>query len=1072
MHIKDTLPELYQIRKPLTRAEVRRRLAGKGGREYWRSLEELAATPEFDELLHREFPREASEWDASDEVGRRTFMKLMGASLALAGLTSACVYQPPETIVPYVRQPEELIPGKPLFFATAMPFPTGSLGLLARSNEGRPTHVEGNPDHPTSGSPERQVEERTAGVDLYAQASVLGLYDPDRSDTVRNRGEVRPYTAFLAEVRARLAEMKARQGAGLRFLTETITSPTAAAQLRDVLKNFPAAKWHSYEPAGGNAALVGAQLAFGEPVQTVYHFDRADVVLSLDSDFLNGIGANNRYSRDFISRRRVSDSQPSMNRLYAIETTVTNTGAKADHRFTLRPSEMQAFAGALAAALNVPGVSAPGAGVPHADRIAAIAKDLQAARGKSIIISGEYSPPAIHALAHAMNAALGNVGQTVVYTDPIDANPVDQVESLRQLVNDIDNGQVEMLVIVGGNPVYNAPYDLAFTKERLDKIKSPDGRDGLRIHLSLYYDETSELSHWHVPETHYLESWSDTRAHDGTVSIIQPLIAPLYKGRTVHEFLAVFGDAPEKSSYDIVRGYWQTQSAGGDFETQWRKAVHDGIVANTAAKEKTVTVRGDLASQLQAANNPQSAIRNPQLEIVFRPDPTIYDGRYANNAWLQELPKNLTKLTWDNAAHISPTTARERFGFAENSITYKGKELQNPLVQISLQGRTLAIPLLVQPGVPDGTMTLHLGYGRRLAGSVGGSPKLDQPVGFDVYPLRHSNAMWSASGADAKLTGEDYLLALTQIHFQMEGREIVKSSTLADYLSGKGEAHNERAGEKEGGKPVETGEGAREQSGTEINKQPGPGDSLYTGYDYYGYKWGMAIDTLACIGCSTCVVACQSENNIPVVGKEQVARSREMHWLRVDAYFKGLAENPDGVYFMPVPCMHCENAPCEPVCPVNATVHDAEGTNNMVYNRCVGTRYCSNNCPYKVRRFNFLLYQDWNTPSLKLQRNPEVSVRSRGVMEKCSYCIQRIQFAKIESEKEGRKVRDGEIQTACQSACPTEAIIFGNLNDKNSRVARMQSEQRSYALLAELNTRPRTKYLSVLRNPNPEIKAT
>jgi MoCo/4Fe-4S cofactor protein with predicted Tat translocation signal len=1071
MHIKDTLPELYQIRKPLTRAEVQRRLADKGGREYWRSLEELAATPEFEDLLHREFPSGAAEWAETDGVGRRTFMKLMGASLALAGVTTACSYQPPETIVPYVKQPEELIPGKPLFFATAMPFPTGSLGLLVRSNEGRPTHVEGNPDHPTSGTPERTDNQRTAGVDLYAQASVLGLYDPDRSDTIRNRGEVRPYTAFLAEVRARLAEMKGRQGAGLRFLTETVTSPTAAAQMRDILKNFPAAKWHSYEPAGNNAALVGAQLAFGDFAHTVYRFDRADVVVSLDSDFLNAIGANNRYSRDFISRRRVTDAQPTMNRLYAVETTLTNTGAKADHRFTVRPSELLPFVAALAAALNVPGMAAPTSGVPHADRIGAIAKDLQAARGKSIVVAGEYSSPQVHALAHALNAALGNVGQTVLYIDPVDANPVNQVESLRQLVNDIDAGQVEMLVMVGGNPVYNAPYDLAFTKERLDKIKAPDGRDGLRIHLSLYYDETSELSHWHVPETHYLESWGDTRAHDGTVSIIQPLIAPLYKGRTMHEFLAVFSDKPEQSSYDIVRGYWQTQNMGGDFESAWRRAVHDGIVPDTAAKAKTVAVRGDFASQLQAASNQQSASNSQQLEIVFRPDPTIYDGRYANNAWLQELPKNLTKLTWDNAAHISPNTARERFGFSDNNITYKGKQLQNPFVRISLQGRTLDVPLLVQPGIPDGTVTLHLGYGRRLAGKVGSTTQ-DTTVGFDAYQLRNSNVMWWAPGADAKLTGDDYQFALTQIHFQMEGREIVKTSTLGDYINGRGEAHNERAGEKEGGKPVESGEGAREQSGTEVNKQPGPGDSLYTGYDYYGYKWGMAIDTLACIGCSTCVVACQSENNIPVVGKEQVSRSREMHWLRVDAYFKGLAENPDGVYFMPVPCMHCENAPCEPVCPVNATVHDAEGTNNMVYNRCVGTRYCSNNCPYKVRRFNFLLYQDWNTPSLKLQRNPEVSVRSRGVMEKCSYCIQRIQYAKIESEKEGRKVRDGEIQTACQSACPTEAIIFGDLNDPNSRVTKLQEQQRTYSLLAELNTRPRTRYLATLTNPNSEIKGT
>jgi molybdopterin-containing oxidoreductase family iron-sulfur binding subunit len=956
-----------------------------------------------------------------------------------------------------------------LFFATAMPRADGAVGLLARSNDGRPTHVEGNPDHPTSGTPERAEDQRVAATDLFAVASVLGLYDPDRSDTIRYRGEVRPYTALLAEVRTRLTEIQGRQGAGLRFLTETITSPTAAAQLKEILKKYPAAKWHSYEPVGANSATVGAMMAFGEPVQTIYRFDRAERVLALDSDFLAATGANIRYARDFISRRRVVGDQKTMNRLYAVETTPTNTGMKADHRLTLRPSEMQSFTLALASALGVAGASAS-SGVAHADKIAAIVKDLQSARGKSIVIAGDYAPPVVHAIAHAMNAALGNVGQTVVYTDPIDANPVNQVESLQELVRDIDAGQVEMLVLIGGNPVYDAPFDLALTKERLDKIKAPDGRDGLRVHLSLYYDETSELSHWHVPETHYLESWSDARAHDGTATIIQPLIAPLYKGYTVHEFLATFGDAPEKSSYDLVRAYWQTQIAG-DFESQWRKAVHDGVIPNTASKEKTVTPRGDLMGALVTNPNPQPPTPNPSLEIVFRPDPTIYDGRFANNGWLQELPKNLTKLTWDNAAHVSPRTARERFGFDENNITYKGKELTVPVVQLTYQGRTVNAPLLVQPGQPDGVITVHLGYGRTRAGQIG-STTLDKTVGFNAYALRHSNAMWWAVGADAQKTADEWQLSLTQIHFQMEGREIVKSATLDEYLSGKGEPNNERAGGGEGGAGVETGRGARELVGTETQKSPGQKDSLYTGYDYHGYKWGMAIDTLACVGCSTCVVACQSENNIPVVGKEQVARSREMHWLRVDAYFKGLAENPDGVYFMPVPCMHCENAPCEPVCPVNATVHDAEGTNNMVYNRCVGTRYCSNNCPYKVRRFNFLLYQDWNTPSLKLMRNPEVTVRSRGVMEKCTYCIQRIQSAKIESEKEGRQVRDGEIVTACQAACPTEAIIFGNLNDPASRVSKLQAERRSYGLLEELNTRPRTRYLSALRNPNPEIKGT
>jgi len=1137
MHIKDSFPELYKIRRPVKREEIRASLSEKTGKEYWRSLEELADSGQFEDFLHSEFPRQAGEWD--DAVGRRTFMKLMGASLALAGLTS-CTYQPPETIVPFVRQPGELVPGKPLFFATAMPFPGGATGLLVRSNEGRPTHAEGNPDHPTSGTPERPTGQRVAATDVFSIASILSLYDPDRSETLTHRGEIRPYTAFLAEVRTKLEEMRGRQGAGLRFLTETVTSPTMAAQLKTILAAFPAAKWHQYEPAGTNSAALGAQLAFGQPVNTLYRFERAERVLSLDSDFLSCGPGNLRYARDFAAKRRIGEGKTDMNRLYVVETTPTNTGAMADHRFAVKPSQMEMFARSLAAILGAPGVSNDGTqytNVAHADKIFAIAKDLQAARGKSIVIAGEHQTPAVHALAHAMNQALGNVGQTVFHTDPIEAQPVDQIASLRELVGDIDAGRVEMLVIIGGNPVYNAPVDLALTQERLDKIKTPDGKDGVRIHLSLYDDETSRLSHWHIPETHFLEAWSDTRAHDGTVSIVQPLIAPLYKGRSAHEVLAAFTDKPEQTSYDIVRDFWRTQrleslvgaartaqpaqgtapagnggsnnsqgeigaatsgappagntAAGGNaggatggnaaagtaatgaagrnggattptnFDEAWRKVVHDGIVPGTASTLRSVTVRGDWSTNLPAPS-PGS---NNQFEIVFRPDPTVYDGRFANNGWLQELPKPLTKLTWDNAAYMSLGTARRMFGLSENDYTFKGREFAAPMVTLTHRGQTVRAPVLIVPGQPDDVITVHLGYGRQRSGRVGtGTP--DKPVGFNAYQIRTSDAMWYSTGLDVTPTGDDYLLAVTQLHFNMEGRDIVRSNTLNEYLHGGGDASRE----VHGGASVATHEGAAQVVGKEIHKEPAAHDNLYPNYEYKEYKWAMSVDIASCVGCQACVIACQSENNIPVVGKEQVSRSRHMHWLRIDTYFKGLAENPQGAHFMPLPCMHCEIAPCEPVCPVHATVHSAEGTNDMVYNRCIGTRYCSNNCPYKVRRFNFLLYQDFNTPSLKMMRNPEVTVRSRGVMEKCTYCIQRIQYAKIESEKEDRRVRDGEIVTACQSACPTEAIIFGDLNDQNSRVAKMQHDKRNYSLLAELNTRPRTTYLSALRNPNEEIQ--
>ncbi len=1065
MHIKDTLPELYKIRRPLKTEDVRARLAEKQGKEYWRSLDELAATEEFEEYLHREFPRQAGEWD--DPVGRRRFLKIMGASLALAGL-SGCVYQPPESIVPYVRQPEEEVPGKALYFATAMPHPKGATGLLVRSNEGRPTHIEGNPDHPGSGTPERAPDQRVAGTDIFSIASLLTLYDPDRSETISYRGEIRPYTSFLADARTALDGLKAKQGAGLHFLTETITSPSIAALMKQILTALPQARWHQYEAVGNNAATAGARLAFGQPVNTVYHFDRADRVLALDSDFLAAGPGDLRHARDFIDRRRVVAGKTEMNRLYVVETTPTNTGAKADHRLSIRPSELEGFARALAVVLGVQGAAAT-LTAGRTDKIDAIAKDLQAARGKSIVIAGDYAPPAVHALAHAMNAALGNVGQTVTYTDPLqfypNDQPVEQIEDLRALVGDMDAGRVEMLVIVGGNPAYDAPADFQF-RERMQKVN-------MRVRLGLYFDETSEWCQWHIPEAHYLEAWGDTRAADGTVSIIQPLIAPLYKGRSALEFLSAFTDTPEKSGYDSLRDFWRAQPGmGGDFEHLWRRAVHDGVVPNTAAKEKTVAVNANWANQPAVAN--AQAASGGQYEIVFRPDPSVYDGRYANNGWLQELPKPLTKLCWDNAALVSPATARRLFnvGSEEAIATYKGIEYMAPVVNITFRGQTVRAPVFIQPGQPDDVVTLHLGYGRTRVGRVGAGTA-QQPVGFNAYQLRFADAPWTATGADVKATGETWQLVGTQLHFDMEGRDIVRSETLDDYRRGQSDATSEtvREGAGENGGHGVGREGAG--VGKEIHKEPAPDDTLYTGFAYNGYKWGMAIDTTACVGCNSCIIACQSENNIPVVGKEQVARRREMHWLRVDAYFKGLAENPDGVYFMPVPCMHCENAPCEPVCPVNATVHDAEGTNNMVYNRCVGTRYCSNNCPYKVRRFNFLLYQDWNTPSLKLMRNPEVSVRSRGVMEKCTYCIQRIQNAKIDSEKEnGRQVRDGEIVTACEAACPTNAIVFGNLNDPKSRVSQWQREPRNYSLLAELNTRPRTTYLSALRNPNPELQGT
>jgi MoCo/4Fe-4S cofactor protein with predicted Tat translocation signal len=970
------------MKKPqhLDLAAIRAKLAGAQGPKYWQSLEELAETEAFQDFLFREFPRQASEWE-DDEPGRRKFLKLMGASLALAGL-SACTRQPNEQIMPYVRAPEEVIPGKPLFFATAMPLSGIATGLLVESHMGRPTKIEGNPEHPAS----------LGSSDAFCQASVLSLYDPDRSQTVTHYGEITSWNSFLGQFRQAVADQKAKKGAGLRILTETVTSPSLTAQLRALSKDFPAAKWHQYEPAGAHTARAGARLAFGEPVNTYYRVENAKVILSLDSDFLTAGPGSVRYAR--------ARGTGSGMRLYAAESTPTLTGAKADHRFPMRASEIQGFAADVARQLGGSTGKAP----------AALISDLKNNSGACLVIPGEHQPPAVHALAHTINSTLGNVGKTVIYTEPVEAEPVDQVDSLRDLIRDMDSGAVEMLVILDANPVYTAPADLPFA-EKFAKVK-------LRVRLGLYDDETSELCHWHIPAAHYLEAWGDTRAYDGTATIQQPLIAPLYRGKSAQEMLALFSDQPERSSYDIVKAYWQERKPSADFEAWWRKSVHDGVVPGTAAAVKNVSAKVGQVPDLPSVNG---------LEIIFRLDPTIYDGRFANNGWLQELPKPLTKLTWDNAALISPATAQRL-------------QLEN-MAEIELQynGRSVKAPVWIMPGHPADAITVYLGYGRRRAGRVA------HETGFDAYRLRTADAPWFGSGLQIRKTGGVYPLATTQHHWRMEGRNPVRAGTIAEYK-------------------------ADPDFVQKMEELPPKTLTLYPEVKYEGYAWGMAIDLSACTGCNACVVACQAENNIPVVGKDQVTRGREMQWIRIDRYYEGEDLDHPATYHQPVPCMQCENAPCELVCPVAATNHSSEGLNDMVYNRCVGTRYCSNNCPYKVRRFNFLLYSDFETDSLKMQKNPDVTVRSRGVMEKCTYCVQRINETKITAEKEDRPVRDGEIVTACQQSCPSQAIMFGNINDKNSRVAKWKAQELNYSLLGDLNTRPRTTYLASLRNPNPEVE--
>jgi MoCo/4Fe-4S cofactor protein with predicted Tat translocation signal len=982
---------------------VRAQIAQTKGPEYWRSLEELAGSSEFQEMMHREFPKGASEW--LDAVSRRGFLKLMGASLAMAGMT-ACTKQPLEPIVPYVRQPEEVIPGRPLFFATAFTLGGYASPILVESHLYRPTKIEGNEQHPAS----------LGGTDVFAQASILGMYDPDRSQTIAYLGDVQTWGNFLEAIRGPLNAQKAVQGAGIRILTRTVSSPALADQLRSVLKLYPQAKWHVYEPVNRDNVLEGAKMAFGQPVETRYDFSKADVILSLDADFLYaGFPGSTRYIRDFAKRR--NPDAGNMSRLYVVESTMSSTGGKADHRLPVRAGDVATFAGHLPAAI---GSYEPVLTLEHPEQqkfADALVQELRNHRGSSVVIPGDHQPPVIHVLAHEINQALGNIGKTVFYTDPVDANPVNQTDSIKDLVADMRAGKVDMLFILGGNPAYDAPADLGFA-DALKNTNIP-----MRVHLGLYQDETAELCQWHVNEAHYLESWGDARAYDGTVSIVQPLIAPLYGGKSADELTALLAGQAEATGHEIVQSYWQKQHPGADFEAFWRKSLHDGWIEGTAFTPKAVA--------LKSATFPVPPISDPKsIEINFRRDPCVYDGCFSNNGWLQELPKPMSKMTWDNPVLISPAMAARMDLKSEDLIT------------LELNGKRVTAPIWIQAGHPDNSITVFLGYGRKRAGRAGTG------AGFDMYPLRSSAAPWFTTGVNITKAGGTYKLATTQGYQTMDtpegARPQVREASLEEY---------------------------RKEPDFARDEEPPAELTLYKPYPYEKelYVWGMAIDLNACVGCNNCIVACQSENNIPVVGKEQVVIGRHMHWLRVDAYYQGDRDSPKA-YFQPVPCQQCENAPCEVVCPVGATVHSTEGLNDMVYNRCVGTRYCSNNCPYKVRRFNFLLFQDWETPQLKMMRNPDVTVRSRGVMEKCTYCIQRITQHRIDSEREDRKIQDGELQTACQQSCPADAITFGNINDPNSRVSKAKAIARNYSLLADLNTRPRTTYLAEIRNPNPELE--
>ena len=1256
--------------KPLDLDVVRAELAQTNGKTYWRSLDELSQKPGFTEMLRREFPGQApKDWAP---LPRRDFLKLMGASLALAGL-SGCAFQPNEKIVPYVNQPESVVPGIPSYYATAMPFMGYALGLLAKSSDGRPTKIEGNPDHPTSGgvSPvdpnqNRPGVKRRGATDVWAQASLLSMYDPERSQTIRKSGASSNWDTFAGELSRQVVASRRAQGADFVLITETITSPTELSLIQDLQRQLPQLRWVSYEPINRDNVREGTRLAFGRDLHPVYHFDRADVIVSLDCDFLLEEPGRVAHAREFIEGRRVTDkaNRSKMNRLYCIESTSTITGAAADHRFPVKAAQVDGIARALASAVGVGGqIGAEQVTAEQAKWIQEIANDLTANSGRVIVVAGAHQPPAVHALAMAMTEKLNAPGVVfggpfpdtngpITYHAPIEGAPVPHDAGLQAVVGEMNAGRIQTVLVMGSNPAYTAPRDLGFAAA-MKKVP-------FTAHVGMFDDETGVLCTWHIPQAHYLEQWSDARAIDGTASIVQPIIMPLYESAKSNiEVMAAMAGNVNASGYDIVRGYWArekglvndgtlaaasdqgelarnstlTQSgasgltsqginngaamgtgaapmagaqgglasnspivndavvSGGEaknagttrnpdgrnpqgqagdenqaggaagaglnkggalgaanpngnqtvdgarrnsaaamqangggagdayaFDRFWQNAVHSGVVADTAAPAISVSVG--------ALNLPPQTPVGQGIEVNFRPDPTIWDGRFANNGWLQECPKPITKITWDNAILVSPNTAH-KYGWNNNDE-----------LQLELNGGTIKGAIWMVPGQPDEVLTLNLGYGRTQVGKIGTG------TGFDANQLRSTANPWMAYGVKVAKLGTIYKIAATAQHNLIAqsgkdtglgeailGNDNAKTKFVDDWITPetrgkdvdgthgrdlirvasfeqmqKGEMptspedkigvpiswpHNPELEMKLEGAEAEEHE--RQVEDRQLAGSPSfyPRESDYLastplrsasaqqeleaeskklGRDHVTNQWGMSVDLQSCIGCNACVVGCQSENNSAIVGKDQVLMGREMHWIRIDAYMSGSFENPE-VYFEPMMCQHCEKAPCAPVCPFNAVMESPGGINEQIYNRCVGTKYCENNCPYKVRRFNFLQYSDQQSPTIQLMANPSVTVRSRGVMEKCTYCIQRVKAAEWQAKKEDRFIADGDIIVACQQACPTNAIVFGDINDPNSEVSKLKRGDLTFGLLTHLNTGPRTSYTAKIKNPNPALVA-
>ncbi len=1001
---------------------------------YWKSLNQLAQNEEYKKFEQREFPENATE--LTDQVSRRSFLRVMGASIALAGFASC--RKPVQKILPYSRQPEDMVLGEPLFYATGMPFQDTLTGLLITNNEGRPTKIEGNEDHPAS----------LGRTSIYNQASVLGMYDPDRSRSpVFNEQKVskEDFINFAAE---HFEDQEKR----ILFIDEATSSPTYHRLKQQILDQFPNAEWVTFEPFSENNRIEGNQIAFGQRLRTINHYDQADLVIALDDDFMSPYGHINSVenSLKLTEKRKVDSVDDSMSRIYAVENSFTNTGSYADHRLRLKTSEIAPFTYALAAKLSeeISGLEAfsnvTNAFSTH-DWVEKLAEELLGNRGNSILTVGSEHSPELHAAVAAINIALENVGATVTHHSLPYRENRDENQAFLDAVNELQAGVYDTVVMVGTNVAYSAPSDLNFE----GALASAD----TTIHLSDYVDETSSLCNWHVNRAHFLEYWGDGLSYSGERSIIQPQIQPLFNGVSEIELLGILLNGAEVSGYDLVQETWQ-EFITSDFDRQWEQILHDGIDPESGFEPADVSLSGNFASAIEPALAAEAV---PGIEICIKPDSRVYDGRYANNSWLQELPEPMTKITWDNVAQMSPATAEQLGIPPEPSFRHNNV----PTVRISAGNETIEIAAWVVPGHADDSITLTVGYGRNNVGRVADG------VGVDTYPLRTSNHMFFQA-ANVEATGSTYEIACVQDHHSLEGRDMIRTATLEEYRETPDFASFENThGFEVPGMKEALAKGDERGPISLFNEQYGPDHQP---------QWGMTIDLNSCFGCGVCTIACQAENNIPVIGKREVGRRRIMHWIRTDRYYEGDSENPKA-YHQPVPCMHCELAPCEQVCPVSATTHSEDGINQMTYNRCIGTRYCANNCPFKVRRFNFFNYtKEYLTTGddpeiIQMAMNPEVTIRFRGVMEKCTYCVQRVNREKIKSKiaTGSRKPADGTVKTACQQACPANAISFGDLTDENSEVSIKKRNDRNYVMLEEMNVRPRTSYLARLTNKNPEL---